>query len=175
MSRFHRSTETAHRPPPLQPTLPFGFSREAERQGRPREARKHAMQAHDLYQAAGHLTGRANALNSIGWCHGHLGEYHQARTACEQALALAQQLGDRWVRAAVWDSLGYAHTETAQINTVLQAFGEPAVGIPGRGGIQLRPGRLEQLHRVARRVVQQDLPAAGAGDDVVAEHQPGGA
>src|SRR6476619_5979768 len=37
-------------------------------------------------------------------------------------------------------------------------------GQPGFG-----PGRLEQLHRVAGRVLQQDLLAADPGDDVVAE------
>src|SRR5688572_10170455 len=36
-------------------------------------------------------------------------------------------------------------------------------------------GGLEDLDRVARGVVHQDLAAAGPADDVVAERQPGGA
>src|SRR5262249_62098578 len=31
---------------------------------------------------------------------------------------------------------------------------------------------LEQLHRIARRILEQDLPAADAGDDLVAELRP---
>ena len=38
-----------------------------------------------------------------------------------------------------------------------------------------RRGGLEQFDRVAGRVLEQDLLAARAGDDVVAERQPGGA
>jgi hypothetical protein len=37
------------------------------------------------------------------------------------------------------------------------------------------PGGLEQLDHVAVRVLQQDLGAAGSGDDVVAEPAAGGA
>src|SRR5919109_287512 len=40
---------------------------------------------------------------------------------------------------------------------------------------RLCAGGLEELDRVARGVVEQDLPAAGTGDDVVAEGQAGGA
>jgi tetratricopeptide (TPR) repeat protein len=38
-----------------------------------------------------------------------LGDHAQALTACEQALPLHQEHGDRWAEAGTWDTLGYAH------------------------------------------------------------------
>jgi len=49
----------------------------------------------------------------------------------------------------------------------LNPQGPVGSGWPRQPG--LGPGRLEQLHRVAGRVLQQDLLAAHAGDDLVAE------
>jgi pimeloyl-ACP methyl ester carboxylesterase len=49
----------------------------------------------------------------------------------------------------------------------------PPTGSPLRAGLSVR--RLEQLDRVAGRVIEQDLLAARSGDDVVAEGEPGGA
>src|SRR5215208_491304 len=42
-------------------------------------------------------------------------------------------------------------------------------------GGHLRAGGLEELDRVAGRILEQNLLAARTGDDVVAERQPGGA
>ena len=80
-----------------------------ERQGRHAEALDHARQALDLYRAAGHRRGQANALNAVGWYHALLGDHQQALTYCQQALTLLQELGDRHGQADTWDSLGYAH------------------------------------------------------------------
>ena len=74
-----------------------------------REALDHAQQALDLYRAAGHRAGQADALNAVGWYHALLGDHQQALTYCQQALALLQELGDRYGQADTWDSLGYAH------------------------------------------------------------------
>ena len=62
---------------------------------------------------------KANALNSVGWCHGHLGDYEQARALCQQALALSEELGYRNLEGCIWDSLGYAEHR-------LSNFGEAA-------------------------------------------------
>jgi len=52
---------------------------------------------------------QALALNSIGCDHSTLGEYHQALTSCQEALALMQDLGMREGEACTWSSLGDAH------------------------------------------------------------------
>jgi tetratricopeptide (TPR) repeat protein len=50
----------------------------------------------------------AEALNGVGWCHGLVGDYQQARAFCRQALALSTEAGHPWVEGYVWHSLGYA-------------------------------------------------------------------
>ncbi len=80
-----------------------------ERRNDPKRALDHARQAHDLYQAAGHHAGQAQALNNVGWYHAQLGDHQQALIACQQALALLQKLDNRVGQANTWDSLGYAH------------------------------------------------------------------
>src|SRR5262249_47967435 len=52
---------------------------------------------------------QALALNGVGWAHARLGDHQQALTACQQALPLLQELGDRDGQAATWDTIGYAH------------------------------------------------------------------
>lgn len=51
--------------------------------------------------------GEAAALNNVGWLHAQLGEHESALTACRQALALHQELGNEHGEADTWDSLGY--------------------------------------------------------------------
>jgi tetratricopeptide (TPR) repeat protein len=64
-----------------------------------------------LFTAAGDRTGRAIALNAVGWFHAMLGDHRQALTYCGQALRLhqGQALGYPKLEAATLDSLGYAH------------------------------------------------------------------
>ena len=80
----------------------------AERQGRYADALEHAEQALRLYQAIGDKASEADALNNVGWYHGLLGDYQQARAFCRQALTLSAEAGHHWLEGYVWDSLGYA-------------------------------------------------------------------
>jgi len=89
----------------------FGLAHLWDRQGRPARALEHAQRALDLYCAAGHQQGRADACNAVGWCHAQLGNHPQALAACQQSLALYQQRADRYGQAAAWDSLGYVHNQ----------------------------------------------------------------
>jgi tetratricopeptide (TPR) repeat protein len=73
------------------------------------EALHHVHRALGLFRAAGHRDGQATALNAIGWLHALLGDRQQALTYCQQALIILQELGNRFIEAATWDSLGYAH------------------------------------------------------------------
>jgi DNA-binding SARP family transcriptional activator/tetratricopeptide (TPR) repeat protein len=80
----------------------------AQRQGRYADALWHAEQALRLYQAIGDKANEAEELNNVGWCHGLLGDYQQARVFCRQALTHNAEAGNRWLEGAAWDSLGYA-------------------------------------------------------------------
>jgi len=73
------------------------------------EALDHVHRALDLFRAAGHRDGQATALNAVGWLHAVLGDHQQALTCCQQALTMLQELGNRFIEAATWDSLGYVH------------------------------------------------------------------
>jgi tetratricopeptide (TPR) repeat protein len=68
----------------------------AEAQGRYADALGHAEQAQRRYQAIGDKASEAEALNNIGWCHGLLGDYQQARAFCRQAVTLSAEAGNRW-------------------------------------------------------------------------------
>jgi tetratricopeptide (TPR) repeat protein len=50
-----------------------------------------------------------SALNAVGWCHAHLGNYQQAIISCEQAIGMSRELGDRFVEGAALDTLGYIY------------------------------------------------------------------
>ena len=80
----------------------------AEREERLTDALDHARQAFDLLGAAGHA-GQAMILNDIGYCHARLGQYQQALSYCERALAAIREVGERHWEAATWDSLGLIH------------------------------------------------------------------
>jgi hypothetical protein len=66
-----------------------------------------------LYRAVGDKANEAGALNDVGWYHGFLGDYQQARAFCRQAVTLSAEADDRWLEGDAWGSLGYAeHGET---------------------------------------------------------------
>jgi tetratricopeptide (TPR) repeat protein len=50
----------------------------------------------------------ADALNDVGYFHGLLGDYQQARAFCRQALTLSAEVGHFRLEGGSWDSLGYA-------------------------------------------------------------------
>ena len=56
----------------------------------------------------------------MGWYHAHLGQYEQARRACERALTLACRHDDRAAEAATLDSLGYIAHRTGQHTHALE-------------------------------------------------------
>ena len=56
-----------------------------ERQGRPADALAHARCALDLFERVGHVAGQGNALNSVGWYLGQLGDHAAALEYCTGA------------------------------------------------------------------------------------------
>ncbi|ONI76553.1 hypothetical protein BWI15_04400 [Kribbella sp. ALI-6-A] len=79
-------------------------------QDRLKESYEHDLIASDLFRAAGHRTGQALALNSLGLLHATtFGEYELAVQYCLQAQQLYQQVDHKLGEAATWDHLGYAY------------------------------------------------------------------
>jgi tetratricopeptide (TPR) repeat protein/transcriptional regulator with XRE-family HTH domain len=74
------------------------------------EALNHALQSLCIHRGLGdNGVGHANALNTVGWCYALVGDYQQALTYCEEAIARHREIDDRDGEAATWDTLGYAH------------------------------------------------------------------
>jgi tetratricopeptide (TPR) repeat protein len=60
------------------------------------------------HQAIGDKAGEALTLNDVGYRHGLLGNYQEARAFCRQALNLSAEIGHPRLEGEIWDSLGYA-------------------------------------------------------------------
>jgi tetratricopeptide (TPR) repeat protein len=80
--------------------------------GQPAQALALSERSLEIYQTAGHRAGRVNALGAVGWYHLLLGSYEQGLAICQQAIQLEPLADDpsaKHMRAAVLDSIGYAH------------------------------------------------------------------
>lgn len=76
--------------------------------GDDREALEHATIALRLFgEVPDEPAAEAIGLNSVGWYAARLGEFDEARTQCEQALAIQRRLHAREDEAITLDSLGY--------------------------------------------------------------------
>ncbi|MGW2291228.1 BTAD domain-containing putative transcriptional regulator [Streptomyces phaeochromogenes] len=73
----------------------------------------HLIQALEDFRAADHRAGQAKVLNNLGWYHATLRD-RTALTYCQQALDLLKGTADRTVKAATWDTYGYAHYQLGQ-------------------------------------------------------------
>jgi DNA-binding SARP family transcriptional activator/Tfp pilus assembly protein PilF len=67
----------------------------------------HATHAVELRRALGQPEREAKALNLMGWCLAHLGDFETGRAHCESALAIQKRVDDPEGEAATLDSLGY--------------------------------------------------------------------
>ena len=71
-------------------------------------ALRHAHRARELFELLDQeRAGQAAALNTVGWFEASLGDTEEGLAHCQQALALAEEIGNRPIAAATWDSLGY--------------------------------------------------------------------
>jgi DNA-binding SARP family transcriptional activator len=76
---------------------------------RPADGLSHSLRARELYRAAGNERAQLLVLNDIGYAHALLGDYEQALSCCERALAAGEDFGEHdWVKATL-HSLGYIH------------------------------------------------------------------
>ncbi|MER6363784.1 BTAD domain-containing putative transcriptional regulator [Kitasatospora sp. NPDC001527] len=102
------------------------------RQGRHREALRHAQQALALYRALGsddhNENNIARELNAVGWYHTLLGEHEEAIRHCEQALPILRTNGNRRGEAATWDSIGHAHHHLGRHHRALECYAQALDG-----------------------------------------------
>jgi len=82
----------------------------------------HTQHVSPWQQSSGDQGWQATVLNNMGWCHARLGEYEQALSSGEQAIALHQELGKRESEACAWDSLGYVHAQLGHHDAALACF-----------------------------------------------------
>ena len=73
----------------IRATAHSGLAWLAEHWQRPGDALSHSLRALELYRAAGNERAQLLVLNDIGYAHALLGDYEQAMSCCERALALA--------------------------------------------------------------------------------------
>jgi DNA-binding SARP family transcriptional activator/tetratricopeptide (TPR) repeat protein len=92
----------------LRANLHSGLAWLAEQWGRHDDTLRHSLRALELYRA-GNQRVQILALNNVGYAHALLGNYEQAMSCCERALAAGQEFGeDDWVKATL-HSLGFIH------------------------------------------------------------------
>jgi tetratricopeptide (TPR) repeat protein len=87
------------------------------------QALSHAHRARELFELLDQQqAGLAAALNTAGWFEARLGDTARGLAYCQQALALAQEIGNRVIAAATWDSLGYVRHLLGQYETAVSCY-----------------------------------------------------
>ncbi|WP_210579853.1 AfsR/SARP family transcriptional regulator [Streptomyces sp. GESEQ-4] len=79
------------------------------------------MRALEDFRAAGHRAGQARVLNNLGWYHATRRD-DTALTYLRQALDLLKGTADRAVRAATWDTCGYAHHQLGEYHQAVTCY-----------------------------------------------------
>lgn len=93
-----------------------------EVQGRPRAGLRYAFRALELFRAAGHKAGQANAISNAGWCHSVLGEHEEALACYQQALALHREIDNRDGECYTWDCLGNTYHRLRRHDQAVTCF-----------------------------------------------------
>ncbi|GLW35353.1 hypothetical protein Areg01_82890 [Actinoplanes regularis] len=79
-----------------------------ERQDDPERAMQHLHLALQMAASVDDAFLQGRLLNGLGWLYALLGDYVEARTHCQRALALMTRIGDDDGAADAWDSIGFA-------------------------------------------------------------------
>jgi DNA-binding SARP family transcriptional activator/tetratricopeptide (TPR) repeat protein len=91
------------------------------------QAVSHAHRACELFGLRGQQrAGLAASLHTAGWLEARLGHAEQGLAYCQQGLALAQELDNRVIAAAAWDSLGYVRDLLGQRETAVSCYQQAA-------------------------------------------------
>ncbi|MGA8354963.1 MAG: tetratricopeptide repeat protein, partial [Solirubrobacteraceae bacterium] len=80
----------------------------------------------------GDRNGEAATWDSLGYVHHQLGDYAQAAACYQQALALARELGSRFVQAVILGHLGDTREAAGAVLTRDLPSRAVAMGVPAR-------------------------------------------
>lgn len=156
----------------------FSLSHAWEHGGDYRQALKHATHALRLYQTLdNHPIEVAQVLDGVGYYSARLGNYAEARSRCEDALALHRRYNNREGEAASMDSLGYIARQTGQYTEAVSYYQQSlslfrsmdntyveAEGLEDLAGAHLGLGQHEQA-RTAWREALELYQQQGRKDD----------
>ncbi|SEN42280.1 ATP-binding protein [Actinacidiphila rubida] len=99
-----------------------------DHQGRYPEALRHARNSLAIARDLGRPAGIARGLSAVAWFLALLDAYQEAVDACEEALPILRELGDRGHEAGTWDTLGYARQRLGDLDTAIADY-RTALGI----------------------------------------------
>ncbi len=85
----------------------YTFALALERAGEDRRALVHAKQALEIFRSIEASLDEGRALNEVAWFQARLGDYAEARTACEAALCLNVRNNDQDGEAQTLDTFGF--------------------------------------------------------------------
>jgi tetratricopeptide (TPR) repeat protein len=106
----------------------------------------HARLACELFERLGNeRAGQAAALNTVGWFEASFGNTDDGLAHCQQALALAEEIGNRPVAAVTWDSLGYVRHLLGQREAAISCYQRAAAMFAEMGATSFRAQALISL------------------------------
>jgi DNA-binding SARP family transcriptional activator/tetratricopeptide (TPR) repeat protein len=122
--------------------------------GDDQRALTHASHSLRIFQALDNPTWHSYALNGVGWFHARLGDYSQARAACQAALALhtRHQVDAR----ATLDTLGYIAYQTHDYQQALDYYQQALTGCRNAGDVNVEGDVLNHIAEVHFAVGQPD-------------------
>ena len=130
------------------------------RRGRPSEAVAGLERAAKAFDRAGHVQGRALALNNLGVLQRDRGELVLSRELLSEALALRRRVGDLHGAGSSLGSLAVAQLEAGQVGVALDAFAR-AAELFSEGGYENELAFVEVQQAVALALVGRQGQAAG--------------
>jgi DNA-binding SARP family transcriptional activator/tetratricopeptide (TPR) repeat protein/transcriptional regulator with XRE-family HTH domain len=117
-------------------------------------AHSHAHRARELFELLDQPAGLAAALNTVGWFEARFGHTARGLAYCQQGLALAQEIDNRVIAAATWDSLGYVRHLLGQHEAAVSCYERAATMYADLGAVWYR----------AEVLINLGDAHAGAGD-----------
>lgn len=109
-------------------------------------ALSHAHRARELFELLEEQrAGLAASLNTVGWFEARLGNPARGLACCQQALALAQEIGNRAIIAATSDSLGYVRHLPGQHEAAVSCYRQAAAIFAECGAVCYRAEVLVNL------------------------------
>lgn len=86
-------------------------------------ALRHAHRACELFELLDQeRAGLAASINTVGWLEASLGNTEAGLAYCQQALAMAEEIGHQPIAAFTWDSLGYARHLLGQHDAAVSCY-----------------------------------------------------